>query len=55
MADKGQYEGFVTQDEDGLLLWTYDTMRPFHLFFNSDSRPSILDWFVAQHACKLSH
>ena len=27
MADKRQYGGFVSQDEDGLLLWTYGTTR----------------------------
>ena len=27
--DGRQYGGFVAQDEDGLLLWTYGTMRPF--------------------------
>ena len=55
MADKRQYGGFVSQDEDGLLLWTYGTMRPFYLFFNGDSRPSTLDLFVAKHGCKLGH
>ena len=60
MADKRQYGGFVSQDEDGLLLWTYGTMRPF-LFYFSTATPDLLLWTCLWHntlanwATKLGH